>query len=362
MFKYTLKDLERDLFKRNRKYILMGVAIGIIHVLFLLFFYLIGYMPMVIYNMFAVVLYIFFGISCTQGNNEDKMFVYYLIEIPLHSVLCTLLLGWNFDFMFLLISTIPIIFYLSMFIGNMKHKILIPFFCSIIISGIYIFMHVYMENRNAILPYPIVFKYKTMFSYVNPMLALLTLISFSTLLTLEYNYINNKYKSENKTLDDQASYDPLTGLLNRRCMDTNLDEIFLEYYREEEAFSIIMCDIDHFKSVNDTYGHDAGDYVLKEVCQVISSEVRDKDLVGRWGGEEFLIVLFTNKMAAAKLAERIRAQIEAHQFTYKNISLRVTMTFGVSSYHAGSDVKSLIKSADLKLYRGKEGGRNQVVF
>lgn len=362
MARYTLKELERDLFKRQKKYVLMGILIGIIHLFFLFFFYMISYMPMVVYNLFVVVLYIYFGITGSQGNNLDKMFIFYLIEIPLHSTLCTILLGWNFNFMMFIFSSIPTLFYIAMFVENMKHNILFPSIGSIIISGIYIAVRFYTINKVPILSYQITAKYKLFFASLCPIITLFTLICFSILLTLEYNFINTSFKNENKNLDDKASYDVLTGLLNRRCMDTHLDNIFIEYYREEEAFSVIMCDIDHFKNFNDTYGHDAGDYVLKEVCQVISSEVRDGDLVGRWGGEEFLIVLFTNKMSAAKLAERIRAQIEAHQFSYKNQALRVTMTFGVSAYHAGSDVDSLIKSADKKLYRGKENGRNQVVF
>lgn len=362
MAKYTLKDLERDLFKRNKKYVVMGIAVGIVHLLFLLFFYIIGYMPMVVYNVVAITLYIYFGVTCSQGDNLVKMFLYYYIEIPLHSILCTILLGWNFNFMFFIFCTIPTLFYLGMFIDELKHNILMPVGTSIVLSAIYIIMKYFMTNRTGILPYTTIVKYGKFFSYFGPIFTLVAIIMVCSLISLEYNYIKNKLKNENTVLDTQASYDVLTGLLNRRSMDSHLDNIFIEYYREEEAFSIIMCDIDHFKNVNDTYGHDAGDYVLKEACQVISSEVRDKDLVGRWGGEEFLIVLFANKLAAAKLAERIRAQIEAHQFSYKNQTLRVTMTFGVSAYHAGSDVDSLIKSADKKLYRGKENGRNQVVF
>lgn len=360
--KYTIQDLERDLFRRNGKYTVMGVAIAIIHFIYILLFYRIGYIPMVIYNIICVSLYLYLGIKSSQeGTNYHNFYVYLCIEIPLHAVLCTLILGWDYKFMLFMFGMIPIAFYIIVFIDGVKHSILVPTILSLFYVLLYLIVKYMGEHINPILMTEEVAKYEYFFMYFNTVITFIMILAFSIVFSFEYNYIHNKLTSENNRLGNYASYDTLTGLLNRRSIDAHLDRTYKNHYREEESFSVIMCDIDHFKNVNDTYGHEAGDYVLKEVASVISKEVRDNDVVGRWGGEEFFIILNTNKDSAVKLAERVRTAIESHTFTYKAATLHITMTFGVSAYRSGTDIGSLVRSADKKLYRGKESGRNQVV-
>ena len=358
----AVHQIENYLFKRNGKYPVIGITISLVHLVYLFFFQRIGIFEMVIYNIISVCGYIYFSAEAYKGNRIKSFYIFLVFEIPLHALMSTLYLGWNYRFMLVLMGAISILYYFIIFIDSFNKRILIPTVISIIYMVAYVAMRIYCEF-NAPLKQNIRYNasYESFFTYFNTIAAWICIIFFCVLNSIEYNYIRNRMLSENTKLDTYATYDPLTNLLNRRSTDVKLRSLFDSHYHDEDAFSIIMCDIDRFKSVNDTYGHDAGDYVLKEVAWILKDTVRDNDIVSRWGGEEFLIIVSSSKANAAILAERIRAQIEAHTYSYKNIDLHVTITLGVSSYHANTDIESLIKSADQKLYRGKENGRNQVV-
>jgi len=137
----------------------------------------------------------------------------------------------------------------------------------------------------------------------------------------------------------------------------------LRFERTRKTFAVAMCDIDHFKLFNDKHGHDCGDYVLKEVANLIRSSIRKQDDVGRWGGEEFLLVFTdTDKRGAGVISEKIREAINKRVFNYNGVELRITMTFGVSEFRSDKSVDSCIKDADDALYLGKQKGRNIVVI
>ncbi len=160
-----------------------------------------------------------------------------------------------------------------------------------------------------------------------------------------------------------ATIDGLTGLVNHRTFQNGLAKMIARAARQKTEVALILCDIDHFKKVNDNYGHPFGDEVLKQVAHVLKEAMRSIDLAARYGGEEFTLVL-ENATAAGglKLAERIREEIAALQFFHQDEEVRVTMSFGVSSYPAlAPDQTTLISQADKALYDSKEGGRNQVL-
>ena len=358
----SVSSLEQYLFRRDGKYPVIASAISVIHVVYLFLFQRIGLFPMLLYNVICIAGYLIFSAEAYKGKNIKGFFFYIIIEIPLHAILSTIYVGWNYRFMFILLSSIAIIFYFVLFIDNFKHPILFSTIVSILYSSAYFIIRIYCEYYPPLYShYRNIEKTEHFFTYFNLAICFTCVIFFDILLAIEYSYVKNKLVSENSKLDNFATYDPLTNLLNRRSTDAKLKVLFDTHYHDEDAFSVIMCDIDKFKSVNDTYGHDCGDYVLKEVAWILKDTIRDGDVVGRWGGEEFLIIVNSNKANAAILAERIRSQVERHTYTYKNLDLHVTITLGVSSYRAGTDIKTLIKSADQKLYRGKENGRNQVI-
>lgn len=162
-----------------------------------------------------------------------------------------------------------------------------------------------------------------------------------------------------KEKDYQAGTDPLTGLTNRRRFTELLDQEIARFQRHSEPLSLVMFDIDHFKRVNDMYGHDIGDLILREIGQLVSSEIRRTDILARWGGEEFLILLpNTTGEAATGFAEKLRAAIEDHEFPQVGKS---TASFGVTSLdEKETDRKILLKHADQAMYKAKKAGRNRV--
>jgi len=159
-----------------------------------------------------------------------------------------------------------------------------------------------------------------------------------------------------------ALTDVLTGISNRRSITNLIGKEASRCKRNSSSFSMIMCDIDFFKKVNDTYGHDTGDYVLKRVAEVIQNNMRNQDVVARWGGEEFLIMLpETGIEDSVGVAEKLRATIEKEEMNFGGHSFKVTMTFGVSVYENSLGIEKSIKKADDALYEGKQTGRNKVV-
>ena len=162
-------------------------------------------------------------------------------------------------------------------------------------------------------------------------------------------------------LVEYAHIDPLTGLPNRRALVARLHQEWARMQRHGGTLSFIMADVDHFKRVNDTYGHSAGDRLLQEIAKTIAAECREVDLPVRHGGEEFAIVVPNEPAAgAACLAERCRRQIEKIRIVVGNNAIAATTSFGVAEAFGLSSSQSLLDCADEALYQAKEAGRNRV--
>jgi two-component system, cell cycle response regulator len=161
-----------------------------------------------------------------------------------------------------------------------------------------------------------------------------------------------------------ALTDPLTGLYDRAYLDRHLDELIKRVHQDGITAAVLMFDIDHFKRVNDTHGHDAGDDVLRELAARTLNSVRSVDLVARQGGEEFVVVMPETDLAiAATVAERLRAAVAREPFTVKagGQKLSVTISIGVTAAAGGDDREKILKRADIALYTAKNQGRNRVV-
>jgi two-component system cell cycle response regulator len=173
---------------------------------------------------------------------------------------------------------------------------------------------------------------------------------------------NLDLEATRRKLEQMASTDMLTGMYNRRALFERFVDAFSVSQRHGRPLSCIMLDVDHFKRVNDTYGHSAGDAVLRTVGQVMCDNIRRHDTCGRLGGEEFCVVCPETPLAgAAHLAERLRQAIAAETVKTGDVTLHITASFGVATRHpADTQLEMILDRADAMLYRAKDSGRNQV--
>ncbi|MBR6099274.1 GGDEF domain-containing protein [bacterium] len=156
--------------------------------------------------------------------------------------------------------------------------------------------------------------------------------------------------------------DALTGLYNRRHFDNTVEREFLRSKRYGGDLTIAIIDIDFFKKVNDNYGHLCGDYILKEVAYLIMDNFRKTDIVFRYGGEEFVVILTETSLEQSKIPlERLRHTIENYNFVFENTSLKVTISTGVAS-NSAETVNEFLNNADKALYEAKNSGRNRIII
>jgi diguanylate cyclase (GGDEF)-like protein len=173
---------------------------------------------------------------------------------------------------------------------------------------------------------------------------------------------DRKLQELNARLSEQVTRDPLTGLFNRRYLEDSLQRELALAKRQGFAVSVVMGDIDHFKNINDAYGHQAGDEVLKKLAGLLQTNSRESDICCRYGGEEFLLVMpNVPEGLAVQRAESLRMSITEMIVPFSTFRIRLTASFGVATYpKQGLDTDSLIGAADEALYEAKELGRNRV--
>jgi diguanylate cyclase (GGDEF)-like protein len=174
-----------------------------------------------------------------------------------------------------------------------------------------------------------------------------------------FSYFLIHAKKQEKYMKELAIHDPLTGIYNRNGVNELINQKIEEFQRFNRDFSVIFFDIDYFKKINDTYGHDIGDYVLQNIAKLTSQSIRKSDIFARWGGEEFIIFLpETNINDAVAVAQKLR--IDISQSAFYNIE-QITCSFGVTQLNSDDTKEIMLKRVDTYLYKAKESGRNKVV-
>lgn len=158
----------------------------------------------------------------------------------------------------------------------------------------------------------------------------------------------------------KSLHDPLTELPNREAYNERIADEYRRFVRYQHPLSLAICDLDHFKNINDTFGHQAGDRVLKVISKTIAARLREVDFFGRYGGEEFIVIMpNTHAEEAFKTLEKIRAAISSTAFNYKNEPLKITLSMGVTEFAVGDSIDDVVTRADKALYQAKAAGRNQ---
>lgn len=342
------------------KYKALGITMSVVHFFFGITQFYLHIYPLFAYNMAITVFYLFFSWVLAAKEHYLSIYVSIFAEVLFYASIATVLLGWSWGFMIYTAGLIPVAFYLSYTLPGLERRLVLPIITSMGVALCYICVDVITQYTEPVYSDGIPEGVISFFHYFNTVLLFVLLVFFSAFFALEVRYMQRLLEKENDRLGVMANYDPLTRLLNRRSMEVYLKQAF-EQASTENPFCLMMTDIDDFKSVNDTYGHDVGDVVLKQVSNLISGNVRESDRVCRWGGEEFLVLFRTDLVHARQVAERIRENIAKQSVDAKGKQLFVTITMGIAEYKEGDSIDSLVSEADERLYYGKKHGKNQVV-
>ena len=345
-------------FDEQFKFALILHEVGILHLIFAVLFLIIGQRVMGVYNVCIFVVYF----SLDYLNKLKKLRITLFIaalEVITHSFLTTIFVGINKGFIFYCFTMVPAVFYVILSWNSFKKKelssILYTLAFILAIAANYIISYFFEPLKETNLVWTIALL------IFNIVVSILASAQFLILLDWDIMHKAERMQILNSELDEEANMDPLTKLYNRRFMDKKLEDKLGDLSKEGAIFGIIMADIDDFKKINDTYGHDFGDEVLKAVAKALLKSTRDDDFVSRWGGEEFLIAINGNKKITSDVAERMRAAVADTSIKSLNEEFKITMTFGVTESIPGLSIEKLISKADENLYKGKKNGKNQVV-
>lgn len=347
------------------KYRFLSYSLAAIHAIICLRFFLLDYTILYIFNFVSTIAYLYLGTVLAKQEKYLHIFLFSYCEVITHSVLASILAGWDWGFMIYILAIIPVAFYLSYSLPSLHHNMKLPFLFSYVAMCIFV---VTIFLCDAIDPIYTARKYDvelTIAYAFNSLVAFIMLILFSIFFVIEIRRNEIKLESQFDALQSVSSIDPLTKLLNRRSMDVHLTDAMEIAKTKGHRFSLIIGDIDNFKKINDTYGHNVGDEILINVANTIVANAPVNAQVCRWGGEEILILVRITLDDAVPVAEKMREQIEK-MVTYteidkEDIPIRITMTFGVAEYVPGFGIPKLVAIADDNLYRGKREGKNRVV-
>lgn len=327
----------------------IGVIAGVTHVAFCALFFWANVAPLAYVNIASVLSYVWVFELARRGRVE-RAWAVTVLEVLGHAILAVSVIGWDTGFHYYILLVIPVAV-----ISSIRPLIL----KAITVVGVmmsYLVLDIVLRHREPPSALPaVVIDGLHYFNVVGVMIILIFLAGY-------YYYLINK---ATKALRDMALSDPLTQLRNRRAITEMIRREESRLRRGQHHLSFILCDLDHFKVINDSKGHDVGDEVLKVVSKTLASCMRDVDFVARWGGEEFLAVLPDTDPEGAKLvAERIRHKVANQVIDVAGVGepLKVTMTLGVATVRPGEGAEQAIIRADAALYEGKHQGRNRVTF
>ncbi|MCM1327700.1 MAG: diguanylate cyclase [Bacteroidales bacterium] len=331
-------------------------SVAAVHIFLSFIFRHFNILPLFLFNVCSVLTYL----ACSLLVRREHFWPVYCItylEIILHSFIATICIGWQYGFAQYIIALTPVGFYICYTMSTGRRKIVIATVSAL--TATVSFLSCKLLSFFGTPVYEISDTTAELKLYVfNSVCTFIFLIVFSLIFISEIQLSNMQLRYQNEILDKLASTDPLTGLYNRRSMDVFLQQAL----KSDSGFCVVMCDIDDFKKINDNYGHDFGDIVLKEIANIIVKQVSANGYVCRWGGEEILILVSGSaKENATRIAENIRSNVANHVFELNNKWVHCTLTLGISTYKEGQTVEETITDADGHLYQGKRSGKNKVV-
>lgn len=348
------KPHEHQIFSKNYAIFgRIGVTIaGFFHLMFIVIFYVLGIMPLVFVNIVSVFSYLYcLAIIEKSIANSDYRMIGWIIysELLGHAIAASYFVGLESGFQYyaLVLVSMPYLFFHDYkIVGILKN---------IIIMIVFVSLNIFFDNHQS--PYKIE-------ADLSKILRNFNITAFLAISIFVSNYYANMTYNIRNHLTYTSNFDLLSGLYNRRHFIYLAQKELSRIKRDKSSLSLILMDIDHFKKVNDTYGHPCGDCVITQISETIENSLRSEDVIARWGGEEFIILLpNTDSTQVVILAERLRLTIKNQKFVCSEADLKVTVTLGLTTInqHALS-LDDLVEKADQALYVGKENGRDQYVI
>lgn len=333
----------------------------IINIMFSILFFIKKIKILGIFNIFSSILYLCLGLYMNKNKSSITLAVIVtFIEVCVHMLLCIYFIGWESGFFVYPLCMIPAIYFIT---TNIIKKDIYGHISIWSIFIIYQVAKIFADSRIA--EYQKDFENISAIIYKFNTLSACFIISFLVYAFLyEMRAIQEDLKEKNNILNDMANLDMLTSLNNRRSMNEKLKNEIVKFNIENKNFCIAICDIDDFKSINDTYGHDCGDIVLKGMADILINNSKKYDIeVSRWGGEEFLILIRSNLLEASEICQSILDDIRKYSLEYNNYNIKITMTMGIGEFNLqNNDIEKVLKDADINLYKGKSTIKNCIVF
>lgn len=314
-----------------------------VDVAFFFLFHLLGSPILAWINVVSVAMYLSaYWLLGARYNRTAIVLIW--VEVLVHAALGTLMIGWDSGFHYYLLMFIP-----ALFAGMSRRN---AWLAAGAVWSFYVGLYMLMGFVEPLQPV-------SSGGLLGVFLFNLTVV-FSMFSYLVLFYVSTVSRSQ-KALRRMATVDALTGLFNRRHLAELADKEIARHARHPEPLSFLLLDVDHFKQFNDRHGHETGDLILTQVSAVLAQTLREQDFIGRWGGEEFLVVLpGTGLPQATQTAERIRDAVETYSWVFEDTQVSVTVSVGVSQYRSGEKLSAVIARADMALYEGKRLGRNRV--
>ena len=364
--KINLLDLE---ISSKLKYQMMFFACAFIHTVFFLVFALNKIYMLMTFNIFSITLYIVGAYACERDyfeKNALKWIILIYAEITLHAVACTVHLGYESYFFLYAMLELSISAYMLFFACDKKIfvRVMVIFVCISLaaLTGCQIYLSIKPPVYNWVFHKTLSENLINLMRFMNISFFTVAIFIFSLLFVIEINLLIRKLNAVNDKLSYTAMHDSLTGLYNRH----SLRDFFESLDESGNEYCVALGDIDNFKKVNDTYGHDCGDEVLVTVSDIIKDSMAEQDLACRWGGEEILIIMRGTRSDCLDRMNGIRSRINASVVESGKTSIKVTMTFGFADCHEVENseknhMDSIVILVDGRLYVGKKSGKNVIV-
>ncbi|MCR5724362.1 MAG: GGDEF domain-containing protein [Treponema sp.] len=323
-----------------------------------------GYKVLSAYNMAVSFVYATFVLLFNQQSIQNAFFTFFYFEMLTYSSILTVCTGTDFGSSVLSISIIPMLF-----LHTVNRQLSKRYYISLITCAVAVtyFILWWTYARTGILSLDFVTALtvhrKFYIAHFILILAIMGLFLFYYSILIEFTLSRSRRKaaSQAKTLSYMANHDQLTGLMNRRKFSEILQRVHADCAKKGTIFSFTIFDIDGFKHINDSYGHDAGDFILQSMSALVAKHLNEGQYFARWGGEEFVILFQEGHEQAVRKLEEIRTAVEKAVFRWQYTDVHLTLTFGICDSKECADAERITICADNRLMYGKQHGKNQIV-